>query len=111
MLRELTRDPELGLLGYQMTIGSRGPTVIQYWSSLDKLYAYASKSDAEHRPAWAEFNRRAAKAKGAVGVWHETYAVDKSESIYVEAPRMGLAKATEHVEVVRNSARERIVAG
>lgn len=108
MLRELDKDPELGLLGYELTIGLRGPTLVQYWSSLEKLYAYASKSDAEHRPAWAKFNRRAAKAKGAVGVWHETYAVDKHESVYVETPRMGLAKATEHVEVVRNSARERI---
>ncbi|MCE7008214.1 DUF4188 domain-containing protein [Kibdelosporangium philippinense] len=108
MLRELQKDPELGLLGYQMTIGSRGPTLIQYWSSLEKLYAYATKTDAEHRPAWAKFNRRAAKASRAVGVWHETFVVDKHESVYVEAPKMGLAKATELVDVTRNSARNRI---
>lgn len=108
MLQELSKEPDLGLLGFQTTIGSRGPTLIQYWSSLEKLYAYATRTDAEHRPAWAKFNRRAAKARGAVGVWHETYLVGKSESVYVEAPRMGLAKATNHVLVTRNSARDRI---
>ena len=29
-----------------------------------RLYAYASQPDAEHRPAWAAFNRRARKAPG-----------------------------------------------
>lgn len=108
MLVELTKEPRWGLLGYRLTFERRGPTLIQYWSSLDKLYAYASDKDAVHRPAWAKFNRSAGKASGAAGVWHETYLVDKAESVYVGTPTMGLAKFTQEVPVTRNSARERI---
>lgn len=67
MLRELSQDPDSGLLGYRLVIEGRGPTLIQYWSSADKLYAYASNPAARHRPAWAAFNRRARRAPGAVG--------------------------------------------
>ncbi|ALG06907.1 hypothetical protein AOZ06_08180 [Kibdelosporangium phytohabitans] len=108
MIKELMREPDLGLLGYEQSISTRGPVLIQYWSSLEKLYSYASDRTAEHRPAWARFNRRAAKADGAVGIWHETFLVDRAESVYYAAPEMGLAKATEWVPVTRNSARERI---
>jgi hypothetical protein len=108
MLRELQRKPGLGMLGFRLTLELRGPTLIQYWSSLDELYAYASEKDAEHRPAWTKFNRSAGRAKGAVGVWHETFLVDRAESIYVGTPEMGLARFTERVAVTRNSARERI---
>lgn len=94
MLAELSADPESGLLGYRLTFGSGGPLVVQYWTSPEALYAYASQPDAEHRPAWAAFNRRARKAPGAVGIWHETYAVDRAESMYVGMPATGLAKAT-----------------
>lgn len=48
MLKELSLDPDSGLLGYRMTLGAGGPTIIQYWNSTDKLYAYAS---APPRPA------------------------------------------------------------
>lgn len=99
MLRELSRAPDSGLLGYRMLLGLRGPTLVQYWDSLEKLYAYASDREALHRPAWAKFNRSAGRSSGAVGVWHETYVVDRAESIYVGTPRMGLARATERVEV------------
>lgn len=99
MLAELAKDPDSGLLGYRLLIGRGGPTVIQYWESTDKLYAYASDPAARHRPAWAEFNRRARTADGAVGIWHETYVVDRAESIYVGTPTMGLAAATEKVPV------------
>jgi hypothetical protein len=108
MLRELEREPSWGMVGYRPVLELRGPTLIQYWTSLDKLYAYASHKDAEHRPAWTKFNRSAGKAKGAVGVWHETFLVDKAESIYVGTPAIGLARFTKQVPVTRNSARERI---
>ena len=94
MLRELSADPNSGLLGYRLTFGSGGPLVVQYWRSPEELYAYASQPDAEHRPAWAAFNRRARKSPGSVGIWHETYAVDRAESVYVGMPVSGLAKAT-----------------
>ena len=101
MLRELSTEPDSGLLGYQLLLGSGGPYVVQFWSSVDKLYAYASNPDQQHRPAWTAFNRAARRAPGAVGVWHETFLVDTAESVYVSTKRMGLAAATEHVPVPR----------
>lgn len=99
MLRELATDPDSGLLGFELLLGSGGPYVVQYWSSIDKLYAYASSPSQEHRPAWTSFNKRARKAPGAVGIWHETFLVDRAESMYVSTKPMGLPKATELVEV------------
>ena len=108
MLKELAADPESGLLGYRLAFEGINPVVIQYWDSLDKLYGYASAPAAEHRPAWGAFNRRARQNPGAVGIWHETYVVSGAETFYGGTPVMGLAKATESVPVVRNSARERL---
>lgn len=99
MLRELSTDKDSGLLGYQLLFGNGGPYVAQYWSSIDKLYAYASAPSQAHRPAWTAFNKAARKAPGAVGVWHETFLVDRAESVYSSTKPMGLAKATEHVAV------------
>jgi len=99
MLTELSKDPESGLMGFRLTIGGDGPTVIQYWNSREKLYEYASAPSAQHRPAWTAFNRRARKAAGAVGIWHETYQVDRAETMYVGMPAFGLAAATAAVPV------------
>lgn len=113
MLRELSQDSESGLLGYQLLFGGRGPYVVQYWSSIDKLYAYASDPTAEHRPAWAAFNRAARSAPGAVGIWHETLMVEGAESMYVATPTMGLGAATELVPVTPRAdrAKDRITQG
>jgi hypothetical protein len=110
MLRELyaakaaaergeAEDP--GFLGARSQVGARGPTVVQYWRSTDDLYRYASDPAAEHRPAWRAFNARTRRVPGAVGVWHETYAVPAGghESIYVDMPVVGLARATSIVPV------------
>lgn len=105
MLAELSQDRESGLLGYRILFGAGGPTVVQYWSSAEKLYAYAAQPDAEHRPAWTAFNRRARTVPGAVGIWHETYLVDRAESVYVATPPMGLAAATGSVPVGRRGDR------
>lgn len=105
MLRELASDPDSGMLGFRTVVGAGGPTVIQWWDSHDKLYAYASARDAEHRPAWTAFNRRARKAPGAVGIWHETYEVARAESIYSGMPATGLGLATSLVPVGRNADR------
>lgn len=99
MLRELSQDPDSGLLGFRLALEGRNPTVVQYWNSLDKLFAYASDRDAQHRPAWAAFNRRARRAPAAVGIWHETYVVDRAESIYAGTQELGLAGFTERVPV------------
>jgi hypothetical protein len=112
MLAELSTDQDSGLLGYRLVVGSGGPMVIQYWSSLEKLYAYASDRTGIHRPAWARFNSMARRSPGAVGVWHETYLVDQAESIYSGMPPYGLAAATSAVPVARRgeTARERLAA-
>jgi hypothetical protein len=101
MLAELSKDKDSGLLGYRLAIGAGGPFVVQYWNSIEKLYAYASDQNAGHRPAWAAFNRRARKAPGSVGIWHETYHLDRAESIYFGTPALGLAAATSSVAVTR----------
>ncbi|SDP07716.1 protein of unknown function [Microbacterium testaceum StLB037] len=113
MLRELSTDPDSGLLGFTMLLGSRGPYLVQYWSSLDKLYAYASAPTQEHRPAWTRFNQRARKTPGAVGIWHETHVVERAETIYVATPPMGLPRATEIVPVAsrHDRARARVADG
>ncbi|HST97954.1 MAG TPA: DUF4188 domain-containing protein [Geodermatophilus sp.] len=94
MLAELARDPDSGFLGYRMTLGWRGPVLVQYWRSVEDVYRYAMAPEARHRPAWTAFNRRARRVPGAVGVWHETYQVARAESIYVDLPVQGLAAAT-----------------
>lgn len=103
-------DP--GFLGHRLLIGGRGPTVVQYWRTVGDIYSYASSADHEHRPAWTAFNARARRTPGAVGIWHETFAVPAGghESIYVSTPPMGLAAATTVVPVARRgeSARERL---
>lgn len=93
MLAELSRDPTSALLGYTTSIGPGGPMLVQYWRDAESLYAYSSNPTATHRPAWAAFNRRARKAAGAVGIWHETYPVRAAESVYVDMPPTGLARA------------------
>ena len=63
MLRELSADRSLGLLGYFAAVqGLRTPTLVQYWRDVDSLLAYAAADDGEHRPAWAAFNRAVREA-------------------------------------------------
>lgn len=102
MLRELSMDADSGFLGFELLLGSGGPYVVQYWSSIDKLYTYASSPAQEHRPAWTRFNKLARRAPKAVGIWHETFLVERAESIYVSTKPMGLPKATQLVPVGRN---------
>jgi hypothetical protein len=101
MLAELSKDKDSGLLGYRLTFGAGGPLLVQYWNSHEKLYRYATDQNGAHRPAWAAFNRRVRKAPGAVGVWHETYVVERAETIYAGMPVSGLAAATSLVPVAR----------
>lgn len=101
MLRTLAQHPEKGLLGFRGAwIG--GPAVLQYWRSFEDLDRFAKSPRDPHLPAWRWYNR-AIKASGDVGIWHETYVVPagNAESIYGNMPRVGLAAATEHVQVGR----------
>lgn len=110
MLAELSKQRELGLLGYHIWPG-RTVLVLQYWRSFAELDAYARATDHEHLPAWRAFNRSVG-ASGAVGIWHETYVVPSGnvEAIYGNMPRFGLAAATAHAPVTagRRSALDRM---
>jgi hypothetical protein len=92
MLAELQAHPEMGMLGGEMWFG-RTTILVQYWQSLEQLFAYATDRNASHLPAWRHFNQSVAAA-GDVGVWHETYCVSpgKYENIYVNMPPFGLGK-------------------
>ncbi|MEV1053085.1 DUF4188 domain-containing protein [Streptomyces sp. NPDC049887] len=108
MLKELSKDEGSGLLGYQLLLG--GPRVlctVQYWDSKEKLFAYATAQDKEHRPAWAAFNRRMREGRGRVGFWHETYIVPAGsyENVYVNMPAFGLGAASALVPVARRGER------
>ena len=94
MLAELKSKPELGLLHERGVIGFRELSSVQYWRSAAHLQAYAHAARSGHLPAWQQFNARVGSS-GDVGIWHETYAVPKGhmESVYVNMPRYGLARA------------------
>ncbi len=99
MLYELRRSPRRGLLGrILLTASPRTYYVVQYWESKEKLYGYASAPDGFHHTVWGFANRklREGKARGHVGLWHETYVVPEGgyESIYFDMPPFGLAGAT-----------------
>lgn len=107
MLRELDAEQDSGLLGFELLIGPKGPYVVQYWSSLDKLYDYASARSHEHRPAWTRFYSMAKEHPDAVGIWHETFLVERAESLYVGTPPMGLPGATTAIPVSKEHRRAR----
>jgi hypothetical protein len=94
MVRELRAHPEFGLLGVAPTGFSNPILLVQYWKSADHLLRFASQRDAQHLPAWSDYNRRVRSTR-AVGVWHETYVVEAGahESIYVNMPPFGLGAA------------------
>ncbi|HCU50057.1 MAG TPA: DUF4188 domain-containing protein [Micromonosporaceae bacterium] len=102
MLRALSERPEAGMLGYLMTVTLTGPVLIQYWRSPEQLEAFSRDASMPHSPAWRAFNKAIA-GNGDVGIWHETYLVKAGqyESVYGNMPRIGLAKAGEHVPVAR----------
>jgi hypothetical protein len=114
MLKELYADPSLGLLSHTVHVSWRGLMVVQYWRDLDSLMGYAQAPGHVHRPAWAEFNRRARAAAGAVGIWHETLVASGGahESLYVDMPRQGLPAGWQAVQAGgrRETARGRLAA-
>ncbi len=97
MIRELSHDPDSGLLGVTKGMLGGGPALVQYWRSFDDLERFARNPDTHHLPAWRAFNQRV-RASGDVGIWHETYRVraGEYEAIYGNMPRIGLAGAADH---------------
>lgn len=121
MLAELERNKaeaargeatDLGFLGAETLLGGKGPWVVQYWRSVEQLYAYASLRDGAHVPAWRAFNKAARAHPEAVGIWHETFVVPAGgvETIYANGARIGLGAATGTVPAQRRgrAARDRL---
>lgn len=108
MIAELEADPDSGFLGYERGAG----LFVQYWRSFDALESYARRPDAEHWPAWVEFNRKMRKSRGDVGIWHETFLVrdGQYECVYSGMPPFGLGKVGRLVPATgrRDAARDRI---
>lgn len=124
MLAELRRNraatergeaEDLGFLGATTLMGGKGPWVVQYWRTVDHLYAYAQDRTRAHLPAWRRFNRTARKHPGAVGIWHETFVVPAggTETFYGNGAAVGLGAATGMVDAGRRGrdARERLTSG
>ena len=111
MLKELSAKPELGLLGYEMSM----KVIVQYWRSFDHLEAYARSREHEHLPDWKAFNQAIGRSRGDVGIWHETYKVraGEYECVYSGMPAFGLGAATELMPATgqRDSARGRMSGG
>jgi len=112
MLKELYSNKELGLLHHEMWFG-RTVILIQYWRSKEQLLAYAKNKDAQHLPAWKNFNK-AVGSNGSVGIWHETYQATNGtyENIYANMPPFGLGKAgtLQSVGKARETAKQRFEA-
>jgi len=94
MQAELARKPQAGMLWQKNFFSGRITLTLQYWESLEKLFAYAHDREGQHFPAWAAFNRKL-KDNRAVGIWHESYAVtpEQAENIYSNMPAFGLGAA------------------
>ena len=101
MLRYLEQHPDKGLLGYRQSLF---PTafVVQYWRSFADLERFARNPDDPHLEPWRKFNRMV-KARGDVGIWHETYRVHTPdiETIYSNMPPVGLSQALGMIPVRR----------
>lgn len=104
-------EESLGFLAGRSAVNGLGTTTIQWWRSVDDIYAYANAPSMAHRPAWLAFHRAARRDPSAVTIWHETYAVSAAESLYAGPAPSGLADVAGAVPVGRRgeTARERIV--
>ncbi|MFI5186072.1 MAG: DUF4188 domain-containing protein [Chitinophagales bacterium] len=112
MIKELSKKPESGFLGFQI-FGGIPPVIAQYWRSFEHLEAYAKDRNGFHYPAWKKFNTKI-KSNGDVGIWHETYKVTAGgyECIYNNMPKYGLGKVAELLPAIgkKESAADRISA-
>ncbi|WP_404450658.1 DUF4188 domain-containing protein [Virgibacillus necropolis] len=99
MIKELYQNKEdLGFLSMESFFGLRTTVMISYWRSTEDLLAYSKGQ--KHLTAWKNFNNKVGN-NGAVGIYHETYVVQKGnyEAIYGNMPLYGLAKASKHIPI------------
>jgi len=110
MLAHLAKNPDAGLLSYDVYAG-RNMLVVSYWSSAEALRTFASAPEAPHASAWRRFNKRLA-GSGSVGIWHETYVIGEHEAVYSDMPAFGLGKAVgiQPVGAGKATAKQRLAA-
>lgn len=112
MIRELYTHKELGFYHTEFFFSWRRVILLQYWRSFEDIERYARGG--LHLQAWKDFNRKIG-TDGTVGIFHETYVIEpgKYESVYVNMPLSGLAKAGQHVPASgkREDARSRLQEG
>ena len=98
MIRELTSDPESGLLGYKLLWGPRLGEVmlVQYWRKAGDIRDFAHDPARQHRPAQDRFWSRYLRSVGAVGIWHEMYSVRPGayQCLYGDMPASGVGAVT-----------------
>ncbi len=102
MLRALLSDPNSGLLATRTTFGRRGPTIIQYWRSMEDLDRFARGKGTEHTKAWQAFMKSAASTTDDVGLWHETYRTTPGlrENLYFSTGPLGFSEAVPGLHTV-----------
>ncbi len=91
---------------------NRSRSYSRQYDSLEALHEYARDSDRLHLGAWQEHYGDGTRDDAAVGIWHETYAVDPDEyeTVYNTMPPHGLA-AADGTEVVTASGQRDTAAG
>ena len=104
MLKELYANPQKGFLGAETFVYWPGVALLQYWRSFEDLERFARSPDDPHLPAWQRFNRTIGK-DGSVGIFHETYIVERGnyEAVYGNMPVFGLAAASHSIPVRRKA--------
>ncbi len=102
MLKELSKHPEKGMLGYEMS--TFGGLIVQYWRSFEHLERFANDKDDVHSVAWRKYWKRVGKDT-RTGIWHETYLVraGEYEAIYGNMAPIGLGKAAKLVTLAEGS--------
>ena len=98
--KHLKKNNHSSLLNTKTWYSRREIMLVQYWHSLESLETFAHSEMEPHLVSWREYNTKIGKSAD-IGVWHETYFVDKRnfESIYNNMPRSGLALATNHCSI------------
>jgi len=113
MLREQMKNLDIGVIGTPRTfISGRLIQVQQYWKSYELLEKYAKEPSAHHLPAWRAFNK-AARNNAAVGIYHETYLINRgaNENIYANVPNpilLGSAVGVISMTSLNDSSRSRM---
>ena len=111
MLAERSAHPECDC----RAVHGRAGFSVQYWRSFDHLEAYARSAGHAQWPARTAFNRQVRANSGDVGIWHDAYLVPAGEyeTLYRSVPRMGLARAGQHLPIADHldTPRQRLRAG